>query len=104
MAWFSRAMAQLGHFGGALRLGIWHVSMDFWTRLGFFFRRLSENRQGYPDIRTVDHWLGGNTAERFPQSRYYIVHGGFIPADEDPVLLEPTITTIKQMDLNDAWK
>ena len=31
--------------------------------------KLSMFRQGYPDIRTVDHWLGGNTAERFPQSR-----------------------------------
>lgn len=26
-------------------------------------------RQGYPNIRTVDHWIGGNKAERFPQSR-----------------------------------
>ena len=26
-------------------------------------------REGYPDIRTVDYWLGGNNAERYPQSR-----------------------------------
>lgn len=29
-----------------------------------------DRRQGYPNIRTVDYWLGGNKAERFPQSRY----------------------------------
>ena len=32
-------------------------------------------RQGYPNIRTVDYWLGGDKSERFPQSRcivYYI--------------------------------
>lgn len=28
------------------------------------------NREGYPDIRTVDYWLGENKAERFPQSRF----------------------------------
>lgn len=28
------------------------------------------NRQGYPDIRTVDYWVGGNIAERYPQSRW----------------------------------
>ncbi|QRV76379.1 beta-mannosidase [Ceratobasidium sp. AG-Ba] len=25
--------------------------------------------EGYPNIRTVDYWLGGNEAERYPQSR-----------------------------------
>ena len=30
------------------------------------------HREAYPNIRTVDHWLGGNKAERFPQSRYRI--------------------------------
>lgn len=28
------------------------------------------SRQGFPNIRTVDFWLGGNKAERFPQSRF----------------------------------
>lgn len=28
------------------------------------------SREGYPDIRTVDYWLGGDKTERFPQSRY----------------------------------
>lgn len=26
-------------------------------------------REGYPNIRTVDYWLGDNKDERFPQSR-----------------------------------
>jgi len=25
--------------------------------------------EGYPDIRTVDYWVGDNKAERHPQSR-----------------------------------
>ena len=28
-----------------------------------------KERQGFPDIRTVDYWLGGDKTERFPQSR-----------------------------------
>lgn len=28
------------------------------------------SRQGYPNIRTVDYWLGGDQSERYPQSRY----------------------------------
>lgn len=30
--------------------------------------------EGYPDIRTVDYWLDGNVAERFPQSRTVCSH------------------------------
>lgn len=30
--------------------------------------------EGFPDIRTVDYWLDGNTAERFPQSRTVCAH------------------------------
>jgi beta-mannosidase len=26
-------------------------------------------REGFPNIRTVDYWLGGDQAERHPQSR-----------------------------------
>ena len=40
-----------------------HRRMSHTHRLGSFFR------EGYPDIRTVDYWLGGNNAERYPQSR-----------------------------------
>lgn len=28
------------------------------------------HREGYPNIRTVDYWLGGDKSERYPQSRY----------------------------------
>lgn len=28
------------------------------------------HRQAFPNIRTVDYWLGGNKTERFPQSRF----------------------------------
>lgn len=31
---------------------------------------LTCHRQGYPDIRTIDYWIGGDKAERYPQSRY----------------------------------
>lgn len=31
-------------------------------------------REGYPNLRTVDYWLGGNTNERFPQSRTICSH------------------------------
>ena len=26
-------------------------------------------RQGFPNLKTIDYWLGGNNTERFPQSR-----------------------------------
>ena len=26
-------------------------------------------RQAYPNIRTVDYWIGGDASERYPQSR-----------------------------------
>ena len=31
---------------------------------------MGASRQGYPNIRTVDYWLGGDKAERYPQSRH----------------------------------
>jgi len=41
-------------------------------------------REGYPNIRTVDFWLGGNKSERFPQSRYfYPVASISVPRDSD---------------------
>lgn len=35
-------------------------------------------REAYPNIRTVDYWLGGNKAERFPQSRYVGPRGHYV--------------------------
>ena len=32
-------------------------------------RYLTPVRQGYPDIRTVNYWIGDDKAERFPQSK-----------------------------------
>ncbi|KAF8913858.1 beta-mannosidase [Gymnopilus junonius] len=50
---------------------VWHGSQEPWHNWDILSGRfVSEfGMQGYPDMRTVDHWLGGNTAERFPQSR-----------------------------------
>ena len=31
-------------------------------------------REGYPNIRTVDYWLGGDVSERHPQSRVVANH------------------------------
>ncbi|KDR83785.1 hypothetical protein GALMADRAFT_133195 [Galerina marginata CBS 339.88] len=50
---------------------VWHGSQEPWHNWDILSGRfVSEfGMQGYPDIRTVDYWVGGNTAERFPQSR-----------------------------------
>lgn len=50
---------------------VWHGSQEPWHNWDILSGRfVSEfGMEGYPNIRTVDHWLGGNKAERFPQSR-----------------------------------
>ncbi|KAF8165386.1 glycoside hydrolase family 2 protein [Crassisporium funariophilum] len=50
---------------------VWHGSQEPWHNWDILSGRfVSEfGMQGFPDIRTVDYWLGGNKAERFPQSR-----------------------------------
>ncbi|TFK43576.1 glycoside hydrolase family 2 protein [Crucibulum laeve] len=50
---------------------VWHGSQEPWHNWDILAGRfVSEfGMEGYPNIRTVDYWLGGNTAERFPQSR-----------------------------------
>lgn len=50
---------------------VWHGSQEPWHNWDILAGRfVSEfGMQGYPDIRTVDYWLGGDAAERFPQSR-----------------------------------
>ena len=58
-------------------------------------------RQGFPDIRTVDYWLGGNKAERFPQSRS-VSFSAFVNICIDHCRTsELTIITIKLLDLNE---
>ncbi|KAJ3922775.1 glycoside hydrolase family 2 protein [Lentinula edodes] len=50
---------------------VWHGSQEPWTNWDILAGRfVSEfGMEGYPNIRTVDYWLGGETKERFPQSR-----------------------------------
>jgi beta-mannosidase len=67
---------------------VWHGTQEPWQNWDFLAGRFvsefgmyiphpnswpldfdSRRRQGYPNIRTVDHWLGGDKSERFPQSR-----------------------------------
>lgn len=55
---------------------VWHGSQERyqdWDKLGSRF--VSEfGMQGLPDIRTIDDWLDGNKAERFPQSKFMANH------------------------------
>ncbi|KLO14962.1 glycoside hydrolase family 2 protein [Schizopora paradoxa] len=50
---------------------VWHGSQEPWHNWDILAGRfVSEfGMEGYPDIRTVDYWLGGDKSERFPQSR-----------------------------------
>ncbi|KAF4620078.1 hypothetical protein D9613_005220 [Agrocybe pediades] len=50
---------------------VWHGSQEPWHNWDILAGRfVSEfGMEGYPDIRTVDYWIGENKAERFPQSR-----------------------------------
>ncbi|KIK65310.1 glycoside hydrolase family 2 protein [Collybiopsis luxurians FD-317 M1] len=50
---------------------VWHGSQEPWTNWDILAGRfVSEfGMQGFPNIRTVDYWLGGQASERFPQSR-----------------------------------
>ena len=57
-------------------------------------------RQGFPDIRTVDYWLGGNEAERFPQSRL-VAFSGFVSIVLIVCMLDLTLIITKVLDLNE---
>ncbi|KAI0772566.1 glycoside hydrolase family 2 protein [Irpex lacteus] len=56
---------------------VWHGSQEAWHNwdilagrfVSEFGMQAMRSREGYPDIRTVDYWLGGDKTERFPQSR-----------------------------------
>lgn len=50
---------------------VWHGSQEPWHNWDMLAGRfVSEfGMQGFPNIRTVEFWLGGNNSERFPQSR-----------------------------------
>ncbi|KAG6817452.1 hypothetical protein H0H87_008620 [Tephrocybe sp. NHM501043] len=47
---------------------VWHGSQEPWHNWDILAGRFV-SEQGYPNIRTVDYWLGGDKSERFPQSR-----------------------------------
>ncbi|KIM26256.1 glycoside hydrolase family 2 protein [Serendipita vermifera MAFF 305830] len=50
---------------------VWHGSQEPWHNWDILAGRfISEfGMQGYPDLRTVDYWIGNDRAERYPQSR-----------------------------------
>ncbi|KAF8897495.1 glycoside hydrolase family 2 protein [Infundibulicybe gibba] len=58
-------------FGDIHQWNVWHGSQEPWHNWDQLSGRfVSEfGMEGYPNIRTVDHWLGGDKTERFPQSR-----------------------------------
>ncbi|KAG8949952.1 hypothetical protein FRC00_007913, partial [Tulasnella sp. 408] len=58
-------------YGDLHQWNVWHGSQEPWHNWDKLSGRfVSEfGMQGYPDIRTVDYWVGDNKAERYPQSR-----------------------------------
>ncbi|KAL5507967.1 hypothetical protein ACEPAH_5585 [Sanghuangporus vaninii] len=50
---------------------VWHGSQEPWHNWDILAGRfVSEfGMEAYPNIRTVDYWLGGDRSERYPQSR-----------------------------------
>lgn len=58
-------------YGDLHQWNVWHGSQEPWHNWDILAGRfVSEfGMEGYPDIRTVDYWVGGNKAERHPQSR-----------------------------------
>ncbi|KAA1466453.1 beta-mannosidase [Dentipellis sp. KUC8613] len=63
-------------YGDLHQWNVWHGSQEPWHNWDILAGRfVSEfGMEAYPDIRTVDYWLGGNKAERFPQSRTTVNH------------------------------
>ncbi|KAG8986593.1 hypothetical protein FRB90_003901, partial [Tulasnella sp. 427] len=58
-------------YGDLHQWNVWHGSQEPWHNWDKLAGRfVSEfGMQGYPDIKTVDYWVGDNKAERYPQSR-----------------------------------
>ncbi|KAG8934638.1 hypothetical protein FRC02_009582 [Tulasnella sp. 418] len=58
-------------WGDLHQWNVWHGTQEPWHNWDILAGRfVSEfGMEGYPDIRTVDFWLGDNNAERHPQSR-----------------------------------
>lgn len=71
----SGTMAQLGQACRPVRQVCFASRISRMIRLQMGCHLHSEfGMEGFPDIRTVDYWLDGNTAERFPQSRTVCAH------------------------------
>ncbi|KAH9938328.1 glycoside hydrolase family 2 protein [Fomitopsis serialis] len=64
------------NYGDLHQWNVWHGSQEPWHNWDILAGRfVSEfGMEAYPDIRTVDYWLGGNTSERYPQSRTMFNH------------------------------
>ncbi|KIY44971.1 beta-mannosidase [Fistulina hepatica ATCC 64428] len=61
-------------YGDLHQWNVWHGSQEPWHNWDILAGRfVSEfGMEGFPDIRTVDYWLGGDKSERYPQSRRVI--------------------------------
>ncbi|KAL0577728.1 hypothetical protein V5O48_004277 [Marasmius crinis-equi] len=59
------------NFGDLHQWNVWHGTQEPWHNWDILSGRfVSEfGMQGYPNIRTVDQWLGDAKEERYPQSR-----------------------------------
>ncbi|KZT13063.1 glycoside hydrolase family 2 protein [Laetiporus sulphureus 93-53] len=59
------------NYGDLHQWNVWHGSQEPWHHWDILSGRfVSEfGMEAYPNIRTVDYWLGGNASERYPQSR-----------------------------------
>lgn len=63
-------------FGDLHQWNVWHGTQQPWRNWDILAGRfVSEfGMQGYPDIRTIDHWLDGDVSQRYPQSRVCANH------------------------------
>ncbi|KAH9849972.1 glycoside hydrolase family 2 protein [Lenzites betulinus] len=63
-------------YGDLHQWNVWHGSQEPWHKWDTLAGRfVSEfGMEAYPNIRTVDYWLGGDESERFPQSRTMCNH------------------------------
>ncbi|KAI0952282.1 hypothetical protein AcV7_008145 [Taiwanofungus camphoratus] len=59
------------NYGDLHQWNVWHGSQEPWHNWDILSGRfVSEfGMEAYPDIRTVDYWLGADKSERYPQSR-----------------------------------
>lgn len=62
-------MAQLGYPRGSIRVRIRNVSDLIVGNVSVPVDHCVSYREGFPDRRTVDYWVGDDKAERHPQSR-----------------------------------